>query len=164
MLKKLISIFCLYNVLLCAQEPGWVKQRPTSQQYFIGIGSADKTSSGYRNLAKADALNDLASEISVSVSSELIDVMTEYSGFSEEYARSEIRMSTKDDLKDYEHEDDYNGKDRYWTYYRLPKVYFKKYADNAIASFDTYLKSKDEDDVTLDLTLLIPCLEKLKKF
>jgi hypothetical protein len=159
MLKKLISIFCLYNVLLWAQEPGWVKQRPISQQYFIGIGSSDKTSSGYRNLAKADALNDLASEISVSVSSELIDVMTEYSGFSEEYARSEIRMSTKDELEGYERYDDYNGKDSYWIYYRISKVYFKKYADNAIASFDTYLVSKDEDDVTLELTLLINCLE-----
>ena len=159
MLKKLISIFCLYNVLLCAQEPGWVKQRPVSQQYFIGIGSSDKTSSGYRNLAKADALNDLASEISVSVSSELIDVMTEYSGFSEEYARSEIRMSTKDDLEGYERYDDYNGKDSYWIYYRISKDYFKRYANNAISSFDTYLVSKDENDVTLELTLLINCLE-----
>jgi len=158
-LKKLISIFCLYNVLLCAQEPGWVKQRPTSQLYFIGIGSSDKTSSGYRNLAKADALNDLASEISVSVSSELIDVMTEYSGFSEEYARSEIRMSTKDDLEGYERYDDYNGKDSYWIYYRISKDYFKRYANNAISSFDTYLVSKDENDVTLELTLLINCLE-----
>ena len=123
----------VFTILFCstilAQEPGWVKQRPTSQQYFIGIGSADKTSSGYRNLAKADALNDLASEISVSVSSELIDVMTEYSGFSEEYARSEIRISTKDDLEGYERYDDYNGKDSYWIYYRISKDYFKRYAN-----------------------------------
>ena len=159
MLKKLISIFCLYNVLLFAQEPTWVQSRPVSQQYFIGIGSADKTSSGYRNRAKADALNDLASEISVSINSELIDVMTEYSGFSEEYARSEIRMSTKDDLEGYERYDDYNGKDSYWIYYRISKDYFKRYANNAISSFDTYLVSKDESDVTLELTLLINCLE-----
>ena len=160
MLSRAIYVLTIlfYSTIL-AQEPGWVKQRPTSQQYFIGIGSADKTSSGYRRLAKADALNDLASEISVSVSSELIDVMTEYSGFSEEYARSEIRISTKDDLEGYERYDDYNGKDSYWIYYRISKVYFKKYADNAIASFDTYLVSKDEDDVTLELTLLINCLE-----
>ena len=160
MLSRAIYVLTiLFCSTLLAQEPGWVKQRPTSQQYFIGIGSADKTSSGYRNLAKADALNDLASEISVSVSSELIDVMTEYSGFSEEYARSEIRMSTKDDLEGYERYDDYNGKDSYWIYYRISKDYFKRYANNAISSFDTYLVSKDEDDVTLELTLLINCLE-----
>mgnify|MGYP001300496666 CR=1 FL=1 len=154
---------CVLTIFFCstllAQEPGWVKSRPSSQQYFIGIGSSDKKSSGYRNRAKADALNDLASEISVSISSELIDVMTEYSGFSEEYARSEIRISTKDDLEGYERYDDYNGKDSYWIYYRISKDYFKRYADNAISSFDTYLDSKDENDVTLELTLLINCLE-----
>ncbi|SVC13296.1 uncharacterized protein METZ01_LOCUS266150, partial [marine metagenome] len=160
MLSRAIYVLTiLFCSTLLAQEPGWVKRRPTSQQYFIGIGSSDKTSSGYRNRAKADALNDLASEISVSVSSELIDVMTEYSGFSEEYARSEIRMSTKDDLEGYERYDDYNGKDSYWIYYRISKDYFKRYANNAISSFDTYLVSKDEDDVTLELTLLINCLE-----
>ena len=153
----------VFTILFCstilAQEPGWVKQRPTSQQYFIGIGSADKTSSGYRNLAKADALNDLASEISVSVSSELIDVMTEYSGFSEEYARSEIRISTKDDLEGYERYDDYNGKDSYWIYYRISKDYFKRYANNAIDAYDSYLMSKDEGDISLELTMLVNCLE-----
>ena len=160
MLSRAIYVLTiLFCSTLLAQDPGWVKRRPTSQQYFIGIGSSDKTSSGYRNLAKADALNDLASEISVSVSSELIDVMTEYSGFSEEYARSEIRMSTKDDLEGYERYDDYNGKDSYWIYYRISKDYFKRYANNAISSFDTYLVSKDESDVTLELTLLINCLE-----
>jgi len=157
--RAIYVLTILFYSTLLAQEPGWVKQRPVSQQYFIGIGSADKTSSGYRNRAKADALNDLASEISVSINSELIDVMTEYSGFSEEYARSEIRMSTKDDLEGYERYDDYNGKDSYWIYYRISKDYFKRYANNAISSFDTYLVSKDESDVTLELTLLINCLE-----
>ena len=149
----------LFCSTLLAQEPGWVKQRPTSEQYFIGIGSADKTSSGYRNLAKADALNDLASEISVSVSSELIDVMTEYSGFSEEYARSEIRMSTKDELEGYERVGEYDGKDRYWVFYRIPRDYFKRYADDAINTYDTYLSSQNEDDLDFHLSLLINCLE-----
>jgi hypothetical protein len=159
MSRSIYVLTILFCSALLAQEPGWVKQRPTSQLHFIGIGSADKTSSEYKKLAKANAFNDLASEISVSISSELIDVMTEYSGFSEEYARSEIRMSTKDDLEGYKFFDDYNGEDSYSIFYRIEKDYFKRYANNAISSFDTYLESKDEDDVTLDLTLLIPCLE-----
>ena len=64
MLSRAINVSTiLFCSTLLAQEPLWVKQRPTSPKYFIGIGSSDKTSSGYRTRAKADALNDLASEI-----------------------------------------------------------------------------------------------------
>ena len=91
-MKKLITIFCIYNSLLFAQEPNWVKERPVSNRYFIGIVSADKNNKDYRTVAKAEALNDLASEISVTISSELIDIMVEYTGFSEEYARSKDRQ------------------------------------------------------------------------
>ena len=95
-MKKLITIFCIYNSLLFAQKPHWVDNRPVSNRYFIGIGFADKKKTpNYREVAQAAALNDLASQISVNISSELIDIMTEYSGVSEEYARSTIIMSTK---------------------------------------------------------------------
>ena len=122
MLSRVIYVLTiLFWSTLLAQEPSWVKQRPASPQYFIGIGSSDKTSSGYRNLAKADALNDLASEISVSVSSELIDVMTEYSGFSEEYARSDlIRLNILYTKKGHH----FKGHNPRIRLYIKPKAYF----------------------------------------
>ena len=123
-MKKLITIFCIYNFLLFAQKPHWVDNRPVSNRYFIGIGFADKKKTpNYREVAQAAALNDLASQISVNISSELIDIMTEYSGVSEEYARSTIIMSTKQELEGgeggYQREDDYDGEDFYYIYYIL---------------------------------------------
>ncbi|MFQ3325762.1 MAG: hypothetical protein ACI8YC_000395, partial [Salibacteraceae bacterium] len=50
--------------------PNWVSERPTSPAYYIGVGIAGKVSAGanYMQIAKENALNDLASEIKVNVS------------------------------------------------------------------------------------------------
>ena len=161
-MKKVIIILCFFHTLNFAQQPNWIKNRPVSNRYFIGIGFADKNTKDYRAIAKAEALNDLASEISVTISSELIDIMVEYSGFSEEYARSEIRMSTREELDGYERVDDYNGKDFYWMYYRMSYKYFEGYAKNAISLYDDYLYS-DKNDLVGRLQLLIPSLEYIYK-
>ena len=94
-MKKLISICCICTVLLFGQEPHWVKNSPVSDKYIIGIGFSDKKETkDYRAVAKANAQGEIASTISVNISSELIDIMTEYSGNTEEYTRSEIIAST----------------------------------------------------------------------
>ena len=88
----LLALFSFLN----AQE-FWIKTRPVAPKYYIGIASG-KT----KEEAKTKALNDLASEISVSINSELVDIMTEYSGFSEDYTRSQITVSVAQDLEGYE--------------------------------------------------------------
>jgi hypothetical protein len=94
MMKKLISICFIYTIMLFGQEAHWVKNRPVSDKYIIGIGYADKKTKNYRQVARTNAQEEIASTISVNISSELIDIMTEYSGNTEEYTRSEIIAST----------------------------------------------------------------------
>ena len=52
--------------------PSWVQGRPTQAGYYIGIGSARKTTPDYQQAAKQSALADLASDISVSISSQSV--------------------------------------------------------------------------------------------
>ena len=51
------------------EKPEWVKEHPVSSNYYIGVGSISKNgqSLNYREQAKKNALNDLASEISVTI-------------------------------------------------------------------------------------------------
>jgi len=156
-----LFVFLFFNVINAQRAPSWVREPPRSDQYVIGIGFSDKDRPNYRALAKADALNDLATEISVNISSDLIDIMIEASGVSEEYARSEIRLSTRDELEGYESVDEYddNDKNLYWVYYRLSKDYFKRYANSAIDLYDNYLMYIDEGNISIELTTLINCLE-----
>ena len=65
-------IFLSAGLLYSApKKPGWVKKRPNIKGYYIGIGIAEKTK-GYKDYlrqAKNNALNELASEITINISS-----------------------------------------------------------------------------------------------
>ena len=49
------------------ERPSWVDSRPVTGAYYVGIGVAPKSSPDPLESAKKNALNDLASEISVTV-------------------------------------------------------------------------------------------------
>lgn len=121
-----------------AKTPDWVKQRPVDPAYYIGIGVAVKTGDGkeYLQSAKQAALSDLASEITVNISSELIDIAVEQSGLSEEQVRQEIRTTTAAELEGYELIDTYENTNEYWVYYRLSRATYaankQKRIDNAV--------------------------------
>ena len=50
-----------------APRPTWVSARPVTGGYYVGIGLANKNRPDAQEAAKKNALNDLASEISVTV-------------------------------------------------------------------------------------------------
>jgi hypothetical protein len=153
-LKRSFVVLSMISLVpLCAQ-PTWIKERPKSLRYFIGIADG-KT----KDEAKVNALNDLASEISVNVNSELVDIMTEYSGFSENYTRSQISISVAQDLEGYERVGEERFDGRHWVYYRLSKSYFKRFSDDAVNAYQNFLSSKGDDDVIAELTFLISSLE-----
>jgi len=148
--------------MLFGQEAHWVKNRPVSDKYIIGIGYADKKTKNYRQVARTNAQEEIASTISVNISSELIDIMTEYSGNTEEYTRSEIIASTNLEVEGIELVDNHENRNGYWIYMRLPIEVFKSYADNAVNTYDEYQYS-DENDLIGRLELLVPCLEYIYK-
>lgn len=107
------------------KKPKWVRERPVSNEYYIGIGMANKSGDNYIKVAKDNALTDLISEISVKISSNSVLRQFENNvGFREEF-ESYTKTKVKDEIEDFEHVDSYEGKDNYWVYYRLSK---EKYA------------------------------------
>ncbi|MCT4624071.1 MAG: LPP20 family lipoprotein, partial [Schleiferiaceae bacterium] len=78
---KLVYLFSIFFLIGCsstkviepeptvAPAPNWVKQKPIESPYYSGIGMAIKSSPDYLAIAKNNALNDLASEISVQIKS-----------------------------------------------------------------------------------------------
>ena len=112
--QRLLLLFLLSTVY--TKQPDWVLKRPINNSYFIGIGIANKSNSReYIQSAKNSALNDLSSEISVRISSELVDIAIEKSGLSEEEVRLEIHSSTKADLEGYVLVDTWENKNEYWN-------------------------------------------------
>ena len=122
-------IFFSAGLLISApKKPEWVKKRPIIKGYYIGIGISEKSKENkdYLRRAKDSALNELASEITINISSKIMDKITIQSGLSESEFRSEIRSTTKSTLEEFELVDTWENKNEYWVYYRLSKSKYEK--------------------------------------
>ncbi len=105
-----------------APPPAWTGARPVSSTDYIGIGSASKSRPDHQEAAKKNALNDLASEISVRVEGNSLLSTLERTGRFEEEFKSNIATSTKELLEGYELVGSYEDAQQYWLYYRLDKA------------------------------------------
>ena len=107
------------------ERPDWIDNYPVDNAYYIGVGSSntgDKSSD--METAKAKALTDLASAISVQISSEQSFVVKEDSkGNAFQSAEVQINQAVSNHFKDVEVTDSfYSEKSGYWFYYRLSKA------------------------------------------
>ena len=180
---KIISILFIFIIFIdpcfAKKQPKWMKTRPTSSEYFIGIGSSKRTSdkSEYQKIAKSRALDDLSSEITSTISSEVLDVIVLKSGVTHEEAKIEINMSTQAELEDYEIVDTYKDKNQYYVYYRLhKKTYYQKQEEkrkSAVSlSLDLFKKGKteearcqtDSDAINKSIQYYIQALEPIQKY
>ncbi|MCB0760702.1 MAG: LPP20 family lipoprotein [Flavobacteriales bacterium] len=101
--------------------PSWISDRPILSGYYVGIGSANKFAApeDFGRVAKDNALNDLASEISVEIQGESFLNTLEVNNYFQEEFISNISTSTKEVLQDYEIVDSWEDGTQYWVYYRL---------------------------------------------
>jgi hypothetical protein len=103
--------------------PEWVGNRPHSASHYIGIGSCSKFSQpyDYQTIAKKNALNDLASEISVRVQGQtFLNSLEVNKSFSEEFI-SNVSTSTDAKIEEYEIAGSWENKNEFWVFYRLDK-------------------------------------------
>ena len=111
----------LDNAVTEVQRPAWVNTRPVTSMDYIGIGVASKARPDYQEAAKKNALNDLASEISVTVEgNSLLYTLDRKYKFDEEFT-STINTSTKERIEGYELVNSFEDRNQYWIYYRLNK-------------------------------------------
>ncbi len=104
-----------------APKPTWVSARPSGDFDYIGIGTCPKARGDFQESAKKNALNDLATEISVRIEgNSLLSTLDERTRFSETY-NSNIRATTNEEIQGFEMVDSWQDANEYWVYYRLSK-------------------------------------------
>lgn len=131
-------------------KPEWLNSRPISSAYYVGIGSASKTREplDYAQVAKKNALNDLASEISVVIKGESFLSSLELNQHFQEEFVSNISTSTQEQIEGFEMQGAWENESEYWVYYKLSKADHarikKEKKDKALSvAYDYYLKAKD---------------------
>lgn len=155
-MKKAAAYFLLLLMISCSGSktlsyeelmqgaPAWVRQTPTDPAYYVGVGMAGKNGSpdDYREVARQNALSELASGISVKISSTSVLSQYEFNNQVSEYYRDSIQLSTQQYLEGYELVDNWENAQQYWVYYRLSKSKFNQIKKDRI---DRALESSKAD-------------------
>lgn len=134
--------------------PEWVGARPHNGAYYIGLGTCSKTTQplDYQTIAKKNALNDLASEISVRVQGHtFLNSLEVNKNFSEEFI-STISTTTDERIENYEIAGQWENEKEYWVYYRLSKAEYQRHKaekkNMALSqAHDYYIKGKDAESL-----------------
>ena len=103
------------------ERPDWVKSRPLSDSHYIGIGRAVKSLPEPQETAKKNALNELASEISVIIEGNSLLHSFERKNQFDETFTSTIKTRTNEQIEGFELVDSWENNSEYWVYYRLSK-------------------------------------------
>jgi len=108
-------------------KPSWATSRPIDGAYYIGIGVASKLNNplGFREEAKRSALNELASEIEVTVNSNSMLYSVEKQGQLQDEFKSFTQLKTNTQIENVELVGDYESSTEYWMFYRLSKAQYQ---------------------------------------
>lgn len=101
-------------------KPSWLKNTPYLDGYYVGIGQSVKTgNNNYIQSAKKSALDDLVSQIKVTVSGTSVLSQLEVNMKLTEQYQQIIKTTTADEIEEFELVDAYEDAANYWVYYRL---------------------------------------------
>lgn len=157
-----LFIFCVVQIKFteahaCRRKtppPAWTHMHHSDPDYFIGVGHSpvNKKDNMHVERARKDALNELASEISVNIfsSNVLITLVTNDKIYDE--FNSLINARVRTDIEGYEVVDSYKDKKDYWVKYRLSKQKYyqaqetKRLAatQNALTFYKAALSAEEE--------------------
>jgi hypothetical protein len=106
--------------------PVWTSERPILSAYYVGIAAASIHEYPYNaiDVARENALNSIAREIRVQVSSASVLSTLQVNKWVEDSFESTITSTVAEDLEGYRMIDSYEDENEVWVYYRLSKSYY----------------------------------------
>lgn len=116
----------LHACIIKSKAPEWAVNQVSDPNYYVGIGYAPKVkkSTAHYELAAQAALNDLASEISVTISASTLMITIEDNKQLKDDFTSIIRARAQKDIEGYEKVASFEDRKGYWVYYRLSKAQY----------------------------------------
>ncbi|MGM0567090.1 MAG: LPP20 family lipoprotein [Bacteroidota bacterium] len=153
-------------------RPSWAKSKPVVAGYYTGVGMAPKTLSAdkHQQVARNQALKDIAEEISVTISSSsLLRNLEMDDTFVSDYS-SDISTSSNHDLEGYELVDTYEDEEYYFAFYKLSKAKFEQIrqdritnaVDKATGYAETFHSQKEQNNFSEAFIALVQGLEIIR--
>jgi hypothetical protein len=137
-------------------RPAWLKGESAQRGYYTGVGQSIKDgTNNYVQAAKKSALDDLVSQIKVTVSStSILSTFEENrSNFKETYEQI-IQTSVADEIEEFEMVGSWEDDRNYWVYYRLSVARYREIKEeqkrNAVRLATDFLKKARESEAGKD--------------
>lgn len=124
----IVFFSCSPKVQPADPKPAWLTGQLNEPRYYTGVGQSFKDgTNNYVQAAKKSALDDLVSQIKVTVSSTSILSTLEENrkDFQERYEQI-IQTSVADEIEEFEQAGAYEDDRNYWVYYRLSKERYRQ--------------------------------------
>lgn len=154
----LVSASCSPKVQVVDSRPAWLTGQLSEPRYYTGVGHSIKDgSNNYVQAARKSALDDLVSQIKVTVSSMSILSVFEQDRkeFREKYEQI-IQTEAADEIEEFEQVGAYEDDRNYWVYYRLSKERYRQIKEeqkrNAVILATDFVKkarSAEQEDARL---------------
>lgn len=152
-------------------RPDWIMQKPISSAYYYGLGNANLRvhTTEFQSVAKNKALEDMASEIEVSIDAQSVLRQKETNqSFIENYEAT-TKIDVRNNIQDYEAVESWHNDSEYWVLYRLNKSEYKRLEqerkNKAISKSIHYLDLSDEEnDYKLNFEYLLQALDAIKPY
>ena len=166
-LSLLIFVSCTSQPTV--PTPDWVLNSNSNANHWIGVGSIQKPFSGnIREAARYQAVNEIASQISIQILSNFRNIKTEYNYDMNEFSKSIIDSRVENNLGDIEyinfHEDQY----RFYVHARLSKQkYYEAFAKkrkNAVQTALGYIQRADSELNGESFNLLQSAMDEIVQF
>ncbi len=154
--------------------PDWVMQHPISSSHYIGIAVTNKKNNpiDYASVATKNALNNMASTVSVRITGQsFLNTMETNKVFSEDFSSS-INTSTDIVFDDYETAGVYENENEYWVYVRISKISYQEQQARkknevlqaAYALYERSIEPKKRNQINTSIDLLLHALFTLKPY
>ena len=131
-LMALVTSGCSGMKNAAEEKPKWTMERPINPNYYIGIAWVSKVEFPYtaKEVARENALNSLAQEIRVKVSSTSLMSTLQVNDWVDQSFAESIESTVVEDLEGYNLIDEYENKDEVFVYYSLSKAAYARILEN----------------------------------
>ena len=104
-----------------SKQPDWVQQRPVNNNFYVGVGYANKmlNPADYQAMAKKRALNDLIGEIKVVVSSNSILSLNQNNNVLNQMFATDTKVMAQAMVEDFEVVDSWENKSDFYITIRF---------------------------------------------
>lgn len=168
-LLSFIFVICLIISCSAPKPPSWIHTQPDNSEFWFGYGIVHKPFGGdIREEARSRAIEEIASQISIQISSQMEHIITEHNYDVNEYTRSLTETRVNSNLENIEIVETYNGKEEFILLAKLSRQkYYNTVRRKRLNSVETslgYIQQADEAFTGATFSLLEQALTEIRDY